>query len=386
MTAIAPDAVPQVAADAPREPTPDGAPVGPLRAARRRWTRRLLGVSLTVKLAGANLFVLLVASASLVLAAGRPDHLDTWIIGGALGLGLLVNSLLVRYALRPVWELERVASRVWGGDYGARVPGSAVADREMTRVGRTFNLLLDSLAEDRERMRALAMQAVRAQDDERSRIARELHDSTAQTIAALTYQLTAAAREAGERGQTDLQDRLQELREQAGEVLEEVRMLSHAIHPRVLDDLGLVPALEWLARQTRAHTALDVTVQVDAPVASSAIGDTTAAALYRVAQESLRNVERHARARTARVALRAEGGDVILEVTDNGRGFDLGEAEARRPGMGLFSMRERLGLVGGALDVHTAVGRGTRVRARAPRDSLAPRQTIPFSPPATELR
>jgi signal transduction histidine kinase len=116
------------------------------------------------------------------------------------------------------------------------------------------------------------------------------------------------------------------------------------------------------------------------------MSDATAAALYRVAQEALRNVERHARAESARLTLRADGAHVILDVTDDGRGFDVAEAEARRPGMGLFSMRERLGLVGGALDVHTSPGRGTRVRARAPRDSFAPRHTVPFSPPASELR
>ena len=381
-----------VVADVPRAAATDRTP-RPVDPAGRRVAsggrgllRRLLGVSLTAKLAGANLLVLLVALVALVTAAGRPDHLDAYIVGAALALGLLVNTLLVRAALRPVWELERVASRVWAGDFGARVPGSAVADREMTRVGRTFNLLLDSLAEDRERMRALAMQAVRAQDDERSRIARELHDSTAQTIAALTYQLAAAARQAGENGQPTLQSTLQELREQTGELLEEVRLLSHAIHPRVLDDLGLVPALEWLARQTRQHAALDVQVDAALPPEATEMSDTTAAALYRVAQEALRNVERHARAGSARLTLRADGAHVILDVTDDGRGFDVAEAEARRPGMGLFSMRERLGLVGGALDVHTSPGRGTRVRARAPRDAFAPRHTVPFSPPASELR
>ncbi|MDF1503883.1 sensor histidine kinase [Roseisolibacter sp. H3M3-2] len=367
-----------------RAPRPD--PAAGRDRARPRWQRAILGVPLTAKLAGANLTVLLLAVAALVYAAGRPDHLDAWLVGGALALGLAANSLLVRYALRPVWELEHVASRVWAGDFAARVPGSDVADREMSRVGRTFNLLLDAIARDRERMRALALQTVRAQDDERSRIARELHDSTAQTIAALTYQLTAAARQAGERGQPDLEAQLRELREQTGELLEEVRLLSHAIHPRVLDDLGLVPALEWLARQTREHTALDVHVDADVPADAASLSDATASALYRVAQEALRNVERHARAGAARLTLRADAGDVILDVADDGAGFDLAEAEARRPGMGLFSMRERLGLVGGTLDVRTAPGRGTRVRARAPLDSLAPRHAVPFSPPATELR
>ena len=104
-------------------------------------------------------------------AAPSPKLLRAF-AAGALALGLAANTLLVRYALRPIWELEHVASRVWAGDFAARVPGSDVADREMSRVGRTFNLLLDAIARDRERMRALALQTVRAQDDERSRIAR----------------------------------------------------------------------------------------------------------------------------------------------------------------------------------------------------------------------
>jgi len=132
------------AAQLARAPRP--APGARRAGARPAWQRALLGVPLTVKLAGANLVVLLLAVIALVYAAGRADHLDAWIVGGALALGFVVNSLLVRYALRPVWELEHVASRVWAGDFAARVPGSDVADREMSRVGRTFNLLLDSLA------------------------------------------------------------------------------------------------------------------------------------------------------------------------------------------------------------------------------------------------
>jgi signal transduction histidine kinase len=95
---------------------------------------------------------------------------------------------------------------------------------------------------------------------------------------------------------------------------------------------------------------------------------------------------RHANAHRVHVALSKGAERLHLEVVDDGRGFDVAEAEARRPGMGLFSMRERLGLVGGTFDILTAAGGGTRVRARAPRDSFAPRHTVPFSPPASELR
>jgi signal transduction histidine kinase len=342
-----------------RAPAP-GAAARPLP----RWARAALGVPLTMKLVGANLLV--AAAAAVALAAASPDggpRVDYLILGGALIAALAANTALVTLALRPVWELEATAARVWRGDFSARVPASPVADAAMARVGRTVNLLLDALDADRARLRALAAQTISAQDAERSRIARELHDSTAQTIAALTYQLAAAARDVDDPA---LARRLAEIRDLAGDALEEVRVLAHTIHPRVLDDLGLAAAMAWLARRTREHSGLDVEVAYAADVGADALSREAAATLYRVAQESLRNVERHAGATSARVSLTRDGDDIALDIADDGRGFDLAEAEARRPGMGLFSIRERVALVGGALHIDTAPGRGTRVRARVP--------------------
>lgn len=354
-------------------PTPAGPHGWPL-------SRAVLAAPLTAKLVGANALVAL--GALLALSRASAPDLDVRIAGIALVVALVVNMGLVRLALRPVWELERVAARVWKGDFAARVPNTALADDDMRRVARTLNLLLDALADDRQRMRTLALQAVRAQDDERSRIARELHDSTAQSIAAIGWQLAAVARDLDDAA---LRARVVGLREQAGALLEEVRALSHTIHPRVLDDLGLVPALEWLSRRTREHGGLAVDVANGLDGHAARMSDVTAATLYRVAQESLRNVERHAGARVARVELRPAGDDVLLEVTDDGHGFDPAEAERRRPGMGLFSMRERVALVGGTLEVDAAPGRGTRIVVRAPLafagPAGGPAGPRPFMPP-----
>jgi signal transduction histidine kinase len=143
-----------------------------------------------------------------------------------------------------------------------------------------------------------------------------------------------------------------------------VRCLSHTMHPRVLDDLGLAAALEWLARQTRAEEPFDV--HVAAEDGELGIPEHLASVLYRVAQEALRNAARHAEAHRVEVTLRRADGAATLEVVDDGRGFDLRRAEERRPGMGLFSMRERVGLVNGRLVVSSAPGRGTRVVATVP--------------------
>ena len=333
----------------------------PARAALRGLAERALRVPLLGKLAGANLII--VAAALLAVLAERHSLLPgtaVSILGLALGLSLVVSLALVYVALRPLTDLEATAARVSDGDLEARVPTSILADRDMARVGTTLNTLLDRLTEDREGMRRLAAQVISAQDEERARVARELHDSTAQMLAAIMLQLGVAARE---NTSPVLDERIATLREMASEALEEVRSLSHTIHPRVLDDLGLAAALEWLARQTREQESLDVEVfAADGP----AIPKLPASVLYRIAQESLRNVVRHAQARRVELWLRRAPGTATLEVVDDGRGFDVRQAEERRPGMGLFSMRERVGLVNGTLSLVSASGRGTRVVATVP--------------------
>lgn len=327
-----------------------------------RPLRTLLRAPLLAKLAGANGVIALAAGGVAIAAHGTHPE-AAWMLTtglGALALSVAVNLALVYLALRPLGALERTAERVWRGDLAARVPTSPLADRDMARVGRTINLLLDAANEDRARLRRLAAQVISAQDGERSRIARELHDSTAQTLAGLMFQLSAAARDAD----PAQRERLEGLREVATAALEEVRTLSHSVYPRVLDDLGLEAALEWLARRARERGALDVAVEAEG--AGRAVPPAAAAVLYGVAQEALRNAERHGDGEAVRIALRVGPGTATLEVADDGRGFDVAEAEGRRPGMGLFTMRERVALVDGRLTVDSTLGAGTRVVATVP--------------------
>jgi signal transduction histidine kinase len=323
---------------------------------------RALRVPLLAKLAGANL--LIVVAALIGVGVERRWHVPgsaVSVLGLALFVSLSVNLVLVYVALQPLNDLEAAAARVSGGDMAARVAPSILADRDMARVGTTLNALLDRLTEDRVRARQLATQVISAQDEERARVARELHDSTAQILTAAMLQLGVAARESESE---PVSARIATLRELVAEALEEVRSMSHTMHPRVLDDLGLVPALEWLARQTRDQEALDVRVVADDP--SPCVPSELASVLYRVAQEALRNASRHANARNVQVRVSCTGEHATLEVQDDGRGFDVRLAEERRPGMGLFSMRERVALVDGRLVVTSAPGRGTRVVATVP--------------------
>ncbi len=328
----------------------------------RTFVHRILRIPLLAKIAGANLLIAISVLIGLAIARrlNIPGNVES-MLGVALGASLIVNFALVYAALRPLSALESTAIRLAAGDMEARVETSVLADRDMARVGTTLNALLDRLTEDRARERQLAAQVISAQDEERARVARELHDSTAQILTAVMLQLGAAARESTS---SALDARIAILRELAAEALEEVRSLSHTMHPRVLDDLGLVAALDWLARQTRTQSPLRV--QVDAIDFDPPIPAPLAAALYRVAQEALRNAARHADAERVDIRLRRDGASAVLEIEDDGRGFDVALAEKRRPGMGLFSMRERIGLVGGRFSVHSTQEQGTRVVATVP--------------------
>ena len=323
-----------------------------------RSTIRLapLRAPLVVKLFGAN--VLVVALLALACLRWRAVPVAP-LIGVAVAV-LALHLVLVLLALRPIRDLETTASRVWHGDFGARVERSAFADRDVVRIGAMFNTLLDGLVSDRAKMRALATEVIAIGDRERAALARELHDSTAQRLAALLLQLSAAARDSRD---PTLTSRLEDARNMAAELMEEVRVLSHTLHPRVLDDLGLVAALEKLARD--AATGSNVSIDVDAnPGVQVPRG--VESVLYRVAQEGVRNAIGHGSPRHLAIRVRADDRTARLEVRDDGAGFDLAAADRRRAGMGLLSMRERVALVDGELDITTAPGRGTTLVATVP--------------------
>jgi len=280
-------------------------------------------------------------------------------------VGATVNLVLVRLALRPINELQRVAKLVSQGRLGERVPASIVADRELMHLSTTINEMLDSLAAGRERMRKLGAEVVYAEERERAQVARELHDSVGQTLAAATFQMAAVAHEIGDHSASA---RLAGVRELLRTALEEIRNVSRSLHPRVAADLGLPTALEALGDATQQRSLIDVQVTVD--IAGVTIPSALAATMYRVAQEALRNVERHADAGRATVSLRARPGYVELEVKDDGRGFE-GPKEQKRAESGLATIRERLSLAGGELHIDTTGDRGTRVTAWVGMDTEA---------------
>ena len=204
------------------------------------------------------------------------------------------------------------------------------------------------------------------QDEERRAIARELHDTTAQNLLAITLNATRlheGLRDAGEPARRVLVETL-ELAEQS---LQEVRTLSYLLHPPLLDDVGLTAALSWLARGFSERSGIQVDISIEN--SGEPLPRPTATALYRVAQEALSNVHRHSGSKRARLALYRTKDMVQLDVVDGGTGLgslvEAGREEARQIGVGISGMRLRLEQLGGRLDIRSSPS-GTHVSAKVP--------------------
>lgn len=221
--------------------------------------------------------------------------------------------------------------------------------------------LLDRLQRNEREFRRLGRSVWRVQEDERRRLARELHDGVGQNLTAIKHRLASitamlpeqdlAAREALEAAMALCTD-----------TLEDTRQLSRLLRPPVLDDLGLEAALRWLARSQGEASGLAIDVDIGA---LPALDGDLQTLLFRVAQEALNNIAKHARARNVLVRVVVRGGLLQMQVADDGRGCDP-EAAIRSGGSGLGGMRERLRLYDGQLELHSAPGEGTRLRAVVP--------------------
>ncbi|CAN5773641.1 sensor histidine kinase [soil metagenome] len=326
--------------------------------------RALLRFPLFYKILIANSVIVVAITVACGLVAHATVNGETGKFVALLGAGLLVtlasNALILRLALSPLKRLERTARQVQSGDLSARVEASELADRDMERLTATFNMMLESGTVYRRRLRETAARALNAAEDERKRISRELHDGTAQTLAALRVQLRVARSVADPQTRNGLLERISA---DIGEATEEVRRIAQGLRPPALDMLGLAPAIESCARGISDTTGL--ALDTDLAAVEGLLSPEAELALYRIVQEALSNVARHAAAGTVRVRLSFVGRAVTATVEDDGRGFAVDEVMSNG-GLGLFGMQERAAFVGGTVDIDSEPGRGTRVRATIP--------------------
>jgi signal transduction histidine kinase len=217
----------------------------------------------------------------------------------------------------------------------------------------------------REAILDLGGRLINAQEDERSRIARELHDDVSQRLALLAMDLELIG-QSPPIAEKELGKRMSELSNQVKELSTDLHHLSYRLHPRSLERLGLSVAIKSLCRDISEQQAIEIRfIENNVP---ATIPVDTALCLYRVAQESLQNVVKHSKAKDAKVTLEAKAKNIRLQVLDSGIGFDSEEVRGRN-GLGIISMRERLRAIGGRLTIHSRFNKGTHIEAFIPIDT-----------------
>ena len=356
----------------------ENAPSAP-RGAFARLTRWLFGLSLFYKVLIANsALVVLGALAGTAITlhvatlrtAGEPGvyvPLTIMFLVAGLALSILLNALVLRAALAPLSRLQEVVRRVGEGDLSVRAKRTPLADTEIARIADTLNVMLDNVQRYESQVRNLSGGLIRAQEDERQRIARELHDDTGQVLTLLLIRLKLLE---SLPGAETMRPQIEELRGLISNAIDQVRRLALNLRPPTIDQLGLLPALRSLIATYTESTGLHVTLE--APREPISLTRERTLAVYRVVQEALTNAAKHASAHHISVAIRREGDSLVAEVRDDGRGF-VPETFTRRShqpasgaGVGLFGMEERARLAGGTLTLHSAPGRGASVTLRAP--------------------
>ena len=205
----------------------------------------------------------------------------------------------------------------------------------------------------------VAARLVSAQEEERRNISRELHDEVGQSLSALLMEAGNAAANVPADA-VHVRQHVDSIKKLAEASVNIIRNMTLLLRPSMLDDFGLVPALEWQAREVSKRTG--IRVQVAAADSAGELPDALKTCIYRVVQEALHNCARHAQARTVRVVVSQEDSRIVLSVEDDGRGFD-----ARRVrGLGLVGMEERVRHLGGAFNINSSPGAGTRLKIELP--------------------
>jgi signal transduction histidine kinase len=218
------------------------------------------------------------------------------------------------------------------------------------------------LATSRRELQHLAAQLLTAQEQERRRISRDLHDDINQRLAMLVVQVESLETTLPPFA-SDLGTHLRSVQDRLTELSDDVRHLAYQFHPSILDDLGLTVALQRLVDDFSERSGVAGTFECQSP--PPFVPQDVATCLYRVAQECLGNVLKHARAQHVRLSLKAAVGEIELLVEDNGRGFDPAD-NAKHEGLGLLSIAERVRLVNGAVTIDSFPRRGTRISCRIP--------------------
>ncbi len=331
-----------------------------------RFLRPLLSIPVFYKVLIANSLIIFVGATGGTFLASQlnstpntPVYLVVFVAVGWL-VSIALNFVVLQIAFRPLMDLGKVMSRVQGGERTLRAPLTGT-DAQADMLARTFNTMLEAIDEAN---RLRANQIITAQEQERKRIARELHDETSQVLTSLLISLALLEESIiDEQGR----QRITETRTLAHQTLRAIRNLSIDLRPSALDDLGLLPALRWYVKEYQQKFPIEVDFQADG--FKKRLPAAMETALYRIVQEALTNIAKHAQAHSATVILCEDAEAVYATISDDGKGFDLEQLQkthAQERGLGLVGMHERTHLLAGTLTIESTIGTGTKIQIQIP--------------------
>jgi two-component system sensor histidine kinase UhpB len=345
-------------------PSPNGEDVTP----SNRLLQPLLRIPVFYRVLISNSLIIFIGATVGTWLATRlqtnPSYPVILVIFVTLGwlVSVLLNFVLLQIAFRPLLDLGKVMNRVQSGERSLRAPLTGL-EPQADQLARTFNMMLEAI-DDANRQRAT--QIINAQEEERKRVARELHDETSQVLTSLLISLAILEESITS---VEARNRIADTRRLAHQTLRAIRNLSLDLRPSALDDLGLLPALRWYIKEYQQKFSL--TVDFQASGLKERLPTEIETVIYRIVQEALTNVARHAQAHTVQVHLEGDAETIQVTIRDDGTGFETERHQRRfepgqEHGWGLVGMRERASLLGGTLQITSKPGKGTTIYARVP--------------------
>ena len=283
----------------------------------------------------------------------------------AVGIStLVIGFALNQLVIRKLQHFVEAASFFGRGDFKRTIRFKG--DDELQRLADSFNLMARMLNEKLKLERKYLSQIIEAQENERTRISRELHDEVGQALTAIKFNLDMIEKELSEPSPS-IREKLEDAKSLSNQTLAAMRQLSMDLRPTMLDDLGLVPTLRWYVQNFSKRLNIDSDFR--AIGLEEKLSPQVETAFYRVIQETLNNIAKHAEASRIEVVLERRNSVIHISVNDNGRGFDLDRvlhAGSPERGLGIVGIQERVSLLGGRMEIQSRPGSGTHIHIEVP--------------------
>ena len=337
-----------------------------------RYRHRLQRIPISYRIAIGNAAVIALGAigGTIITRHLATEAADWWLILFFLSVGILlsvlVNYLIIKSALRPLRDLSELVQRYQTGQSTIDPQNLANPDPDITQLAAALSSLVNQLDERNQQLHALSERAINAQEDERREIALTLHDDTGQILSMLIINLERLESQLPAEAAA-LKTKLAAASDLARQSLTSLRKIVYGLRPTILDDLGLVPAIHWVARtyleETGIHTSVNASDELE-PLSPQATST-----LFRICQEAVNNILRHSQAHNARISLDQQDREIRLQIEDDGVGFDVAQASEQAVSLqrlGLLGIQERAQLVGGRVNLDSTPGKGTRLTVFVP--------------------